>query len=70
MQCLCESPTQLPCTTEVFQREVVTSTAEFRECYVLSISVSTTGNDPYKTPVNHSCITQCRPCDLPLHTTH
>ncbi|WKX92254.1 hypothetical protein Q1695_010355 [Nippostrongylus brasiliensis] len=29
MECLCESPTQLPCTTEVFQREVVSSTAEF-----------------------------------------
>ncbi|KAK6011597.1 hypothetical protein OSTOST_23311 [Ostertagia ostertagi] len=29
MECLCESPTQVPCTTEVFQREVVTSTAEF-----------------------------------------
>lgn len=31
MQCLCESPTQLPCTTEVFQREVVTNAAELRE---------------------------------------
>uniref|UniRef100_A0A7I5E512 Semaphorin CD100 antigen and Plexin domain containing protein n=1 Tax=Haemonchus contortus TaxID=6289 RepID=A0A7I5E512_HAECO len=29
MECLCESPTQVPCTTEVFQREVVTNTAEF-----------------------------------------
>ncbi|PIO63864.1 hypothetical protein TELCIR_14524 [Teladorsagia circumcincta] len=32
MECLCESPTQVPCTTEVFQREVVTSTAEFLTC--------------------------------------
>ncbi|KHJ83533.1 hypothetical protein OESDEN_16768 [Oesophagostomum dentatum] len=30
MQCLCETPTQSPCTTEVFQREVVTSSAEIR----------------------------------------
>ncbi|KAE9421706.1 hypothetical protein Angca_003127, partial [Angiostrongylus cantonensis] len=29
VQCLCESPTQIPCTTEVFQREVVTNTAQF-----------------------------------------
>uniref|UniRef100_A0A183FY86 Sema domain-containing protein n=1 Tax=Heligmosomoides polygyrus TaxID=6339 RepID=A0A183FY86_HELPZ len=31
MECLCETPTQVPCTTEVFQREVITSTAEFCE---------------------------------------
>ncbi|KAK6730318.1 hypothetical protein RB195_007030 [Necator americanus] len=35
MQCLCESPTQLPCTTEVFQREVVTSSAEFLSPWTL-----------------------------------
>ncbi|KAJ1371863.1 Sema domain [Parelaphostrongylus tenuis] len=29
VQCLCESPTLAPCTTEVFQREVVTNTAQF-----------------------------------------